>query len=59
MSATIMCALCTVAFTFKTSEVNWLWTENKPAAIILGIAALFFATQWFKHHRMVQHEPKR
>ena len=36
MSTTIMCGLFVVAFTFKNDQINWLWADNKPIAIILG-----------------------
>jgi hypothetical protein len=58
MSATIMCALSTAAFTFKTTEANWLWTDHKSVAVILGIAALVFGSQWIRHQKIMGHPTK-
>ena len=55
MSATIMCALLTVSFTFNNNQVSWLWNENKPVAIILGILAVIFGIQWIKFQKLMKH----
>ena len=54
MSATIMCALLTVSFTFNNNQVSWLWNENKPVAIILGILAVIFGIQWIKFQKLLK-----
>ena len=46
MSAALMCGFCSLAFSFKNTELHWFWASNKPAGIIMGIAAAFFATLW-------------
>ena len=54
MSATIICALLTVSFTFNNNQVSWLWNENKPVAIILGILAVIFGIQWIKFQKLLK-----
>ena len=54
MSATIMCALLTVSFTFNNNQLSWLWSENKPVAIILGILAVIFGIQWIKFQKLLK-----
>lgn len=54
MSATIMCALLTVSFTFNDNQVSWLWNENKPVAIILGILAIILGIQWIKFQKLIK-----
>ena len=54
MSATIMCALLTVSFTFNDNQVSWLWNENRPVAIILGILAVIFGIQWIKFQKLLK-----
>lgn len=51
MSSTILCGLFVVAFTFKSNQITWLWADNKPVAIILGILVLILGSQWIKHQR--------
>lgn len=53
MSTTILCGLMVAAFTFKGDQITWLWTENKPVAIILGILAFVLGTQWIKYQRLL------
>ena len=53
MSTTIMCGLFVAAFTFKNDQITWLWTDNKPIAIILGITAIVLGTQWIKYQRLL------
>ncbi len=53
MSATIMCGLFAVAFTFKNDQITWLWIDNKPIAVILGIIAIAFGTFWIRHQKLL------
>jgi hypothetical protein len=53
MSTTIMCGLFVVAFTFKGDKITWLWADNKPLAIILGILAVVLGSQWIKYQRQL------
>lgn len=53
MSTAIMCGLFVVAFTFKNDQINWLWTDNKPIAVILGILTIALGTQWIKHQKLL------
>jgi len=53
MSATIMCALLTISFTFNDNQVSWLWNENRPVAIIVGILAVIFGIQWLKYQKLL------
>ena len=54
MSATIMCALLTVSFTFNNNQLSWLWNENETVAIILGILAVIFGIQWIKFQKLLK-----
>ncbi|MCB0652192.1 MAG: hypothetical protein KDC85_13025 [Saprospiraceae bacterium] len=58
MSVTIMCGLFVVAFTFKNDQITWLWTDNKPIAVILGIITIAFGTLWIKHQKLLNREKK-
>jgi hypothetical protein len=53
MSATIMCGLLAVAFVFKANQIDWLWSDNKPVAIVLGILTIVFGKLWFKYRNGV------
>ncbi len=53
MSTIIMCGLFVAAFTFKGDQITWLWADNKPVAIILGILAIVLGTQWIKYQRLL------
>lgn len=53
MSTTIMCGLFVAAFTFKGDQITWLWADNKPVAIILGILAIVLGTQWIRYQRLL------
>ena len=54
MSATIMCALLTVSFTFNNNQLSWLWNENETVAIILGILAIILGIQWIKFQKLLK-----
>ena len=54
MSATIMCALLTVSFTFNNNQLSWLWNENETVAIILGILAIILGIQWIKFQKLIK-----
>jgi hypothetical protein len=58
MSATIMCGLLAVAFTFKINQVTWLWADSKPVGSILGISAVILGIQWFRQQRLLNKEGK-
>ena len=53
MSTTIMCGLFVAAFTFKVDQITWLWADNIPVAIILGILAIVSGTQWIWYQRLL------
>jgi hypothetical protein len=53
MSTTIMCGLFVFAFTFNNNQITWLWADNKPIAVVLGVIALVLGTQWVKHQRLL------
>ena len=59
MSATIMCGLFVIAFTFNNGHIIWVWTDQKLVAIVLGIAALIFGIQWRRHQRNVNQENQK
>lgn len=46
-----MCGFCCLAFTFDDSGIYWLWSDTKPVAFILAIAAIIFGAFWFKASR--------
>lgn len=48
MSATLMCGLLIFAFAFDNEGTKWLWSETKPVAIVLGMAAVILGIFWFK-----------
>ena len=48
MSFTLMCGFFCIAFTFDNEGIYWLWTDNKPVAIILVIATTILAVFWLK-----------
>jgi hypothetical protein len=53
-SLTIMCGLFSLAFTFNSSQITWLWKGNEAVGIMLVAVALGFATQWFKQQRLLK-----
>jgi hypothetical protein len=53
MASTIFCALFIVAFTFKADQIDWLWTDHKPVAIVFGVLTIIFIFQWLKHQRLL------
>jgi hypothetical protein len=53
MSTTILCGLFVAAFTFKGDQIIWLWADNKPVAIILGILTIVLGTQWIRVQRLL------
>ena len=48
MSATLMCSLFTIAFTFDSYHIRWIWKGQEFGAIALGLAALIFSVFWYK-----------
>ena len=52
MAATIFCGLLSIAFTFKMSQVTWLWQDSQFAGIFLGVLALVFGLQWIKYQKL-------
>ena len=54
LSLTIMCGLFSVAFTFSSTQIIWLWKGNEPVGIILAVLAIGFATQLFKHQKLMK-----
>ena len=56
MSAALMCGLLCLAFTFNNEEIQWLWTDAKPVAIMLGIATVILGVFWFKYSRKLKIE---
>lgn len=51
MSLTIMLGMFTVAFNFNDEQLTWLWTDNIPVAIILGITTIITGILWIKYQR--------
>ena len=49
LSLAIMCGLLTIAFTFNTEGIHWLWKDQVPTAVILGLIALLMAGLWLRH----------
>lgn len=47
MSFTLLCGFLSIAFTFDNKGIYWLWTDNKPVAIILVIATIILGTFWY------------
>ena len=56
MSAALMCSLFCLAFTFDDSGIYWLWTDTKPVAVILALAAIIFGVFWLKASRDLKAE---
>jgi len=48
MSATLMCGLFSIAFTFDDKGAHWIWANAWQGALVLLLAALIFATLWFR-----------
>jgi formate hydrogenlyase subunit 4 len=48
MSATLMCGLFTIAFTFDSNHIHWIWRGQELGAIVLGVAAIIFSLYWYK-----------
>lgn len=48
MSTTLMAALCTIAFTFDDAGIHWIWTNNKPVAVVLAILTVVLGVLWIK-----------
>lgn len=55
MSATIMCGLLCVAFSFNDEGVQWIWKDAKPVAVILGIIAVISGVFWLKASKKLMH----
>lgn len=47
MSATLMCGFCSIAFTFDNNGIHWLWTNARPAPVVLLMATLLFGAMWY------------
>ena len=56
MSTAIMCGLLTVAFRFDSNGIYWLWSDNKPVAIILALTALTLGVFWFRAAKRMKTE---
>lgn len=48
MSTALMCGCLTIAFSFDNNDIYWLWSDNKPVAVVLAIASLTLGVLWFK-----------
>jgi len=46
-----MLGMFTVAFNFNDEQLTWLWTDNIPVAIILGITTIITGIIWIKYQR--------
>lgn len=51
-----MCGLLTIAFTFDSNGIYWLWSDKKPVAIILALAALTLGALWFRASKRIKAE---
>ena len=51
MSSTLLCGFFCFAFTFGNGEIRWLWTDNKPVAIVLGIVTIILGILWVKNSK--------
>ena len=47
MSATLMCGLCSIAFTFDNNGIHWLWTDARPASMVLLMATVLIGVMWY------------
>ena len=47
MSATLMCGLCSIAFTFDNNGIHWLWTDARPSLVVLLMATVLFGVMWY------------
>ena len=54
MSLTLMSALVAIAFSFDGAGAHWLWSDNMPVAMILGILAIIFGSFWFGTYRKIK-----
>ena len=59
MSFTLMCGVFCIAFTFDNKGIYWLWTANKPVAMILVIATIIFAVFWLKSSKKLKLESQK
>lgn len=54
-----MCGLLCFAFTFGDTGIRWLWIDNKPVAIILGIFTVILGIFWFKQNKKLKIENQK
>jgi hypothetical protein len=48
LSLALMCGFFTIAFTFNSEGIHWLWQDQVPTAIVLGVIALVMASLWIR-----------
>jgi putative effector of murein hydrolase len=56
LSLTIMCALFSIAFTFDSNQINWLWKESEPVGILLMVMSVVFAIQLYKQQKRLKEQ---
>jgi len=54
-----MCGFFCIAFTFDNKGIYWLWTDNKPVAIILVIATIILGAFWLKSSKKLKLESQK
>jgi len=59
MSSALMCGLLCFAFTFGDTGIKWLWTDNKPVAIILLIVNIILGIFLFKQEKQLKIESQK
>ncbi|MDE3090436.1 MAG: hypothetical protein KGJ80_13725 [Chloroflexota bacterium] len=58
MSATLMCGLFAIAFSFGAQGIHWMWLDKPQAAIILLVLAVVFGIFWFRSQRLLNASQK-
>lgn len=56
MSTALMCGFFTIAFRFDSNGIYWLWSGNRPVAVILALASLTLGVLWFRASKRMKTE---
>jgi hypothetical protein len=58
MTATLMCGLLAITFTFSALGIHWLWSDSPQVAIILAGLAVVFGGFLFRAQKQVRMQQK-
>jgi len=56
LSTALMCGFFTIAFSFDSNGIYWLWSDNKLVAVVLAIASLTLGVLWFNTSKRIKAE---